>query len=154
MNNMSILDEEIVFPALVRLGRSIIPTGIDFMSIWSAKPESGKTLSMKEPINADLIWIIDANAKFFRFQRIGSYRKTPHSLKKWINFERFRYAIASKENISFAELDLLIQHGKGQMKEVVRKVCKIHRADELLSKEVFLREIMNELESVLFDRFS
>ena len=124
------------------------------MSIWSAKPESGKTLSIKEPLNADLIWIIDANAKLFRFQRVESYRKTPHSIKKWVNFERVRYAIASKENISFAELELLILQGKGQMSGVVRKVCKTHRADELLSKEAFLREIMNEPESVSFERFA
>lgn len=97
-NSGEYLKNKIVFkaPVLVRIGRKIIPSGIELFEFWKFRVggEIESDISIIEPINSlksGLKWLMTSEGELIKFVEISRKPRTPLFLKKIVNFTRVYY---------------------------------------------------------------
>lgn len=140
---------EIIAPTLLLMGSKLIPCGTEVFPRWSFRLESSDPLivSAIEPIRSlksGFHWLVDGNGKLVMFHEMERRPKMPEFLKRIINFTRIYYRMDEPRPITLRELKEITAGKYGSTRKSLTKAIDKHGIDTVLTKQIFLTEIMEE----------
>ncbi len=151
--------EPIKFPILFRYDDMSVPSGTDIVQIWGFKHRHGNIYTAPESSvkpEADFEWLIDADGKFRKTNRIETERTWARPLRHFVSLVTGVYEVLPGERVTVDFVTRALEGTrldpeKSLTEDCLRFLSEFHQ-DTTFTRDMFL-DLMNENPDSSFETY-